>query len=261
MRLVIILLLNLLLMLIYPQFAEAGQVADRLAAYPNWKGKPNISQPNTDLIYPKWMEGTWTATSILREQIAPLAPEIVTPGFEKNKKYLNQAFTFQVRFKPQKLANPSILSLSSLSPKQNLIVADRAFNGENIAKAYLGDNQVLSVKGSADNPNRQITFLADNNQLVSTITGRSQESPNSQEFLTLEITQQLFQRPSSIYLNEVETTTDYHLINPNKVEAKQITAIYLSPEDPDYFKAIDRPVAVYQYDLLLDKITDKEMIN
>ncbi|MDJ0662471.1 MAG: hypothetical protein QNJ42_23750 [Crocosphaera sp.] len=258
MKLFVILLLNFLLLFAYPQLGEAGEVADRLAAYPNWNGKPNISQPNTDLIYPKWMEGTWTATSILREQIAPLAPEIVTPGFEKNKKYLNQPFTFKVRFNPQKPANPSILSLASLSPKQDFIVADRAFNGENIAQAYLGEDQVLSVKVSADNPNRQITFLADNNQLISTITGRSQETPNPQEFLTLEITQQLFQRPSSIYLNEVETTTNYRLINRHKVEAKQVTAIYLSPEDPDYFQAINRPVAVYQYDLILNKTTAKK---
>ncbi len=253
MKFIIILLLNFLLLFIYPQLSEAGEVADRLAAYPNWNGKPNISQADTDLIYPQWMGGTWQATSILREQIAPLAPEIVTPGFEKSKKYLNQSFTFKVRFQPQKLSTPSILSLSSLSPQKKLIVADRPFNGENIAKAYLGDTQVLSVKVAADNPNRQITFLADNNQLVSTITGRSQETPNSQEFLTTEITQQLFQRPTSIYLNEVETTTDYQLINANKVTAKQVTAIYLSPEDPDYFKAINRPVAIYEYELILEK--------
>ncbi len=253
MKLIIILLLNLLLIFAYSQPVKAGEVADRLAAYPHWNGKPNISQADTDLMYPQWMEGTWKATSILREQIAPLAPEIVTPGFEKNKKYLNQPFTFKVRFKRKKLVNPSIFSLSSLSPQKNLIVADRPFNGENIAKAYLGEAQVLSVKVSADNPNRQITFLADNNQLVSTITGRSQESPNPQEFLTTEITQQLFQRPTSIYLNEVETTTDYKLINSNKVTAKQVTAIYLSPEDPDYFKAINRPVAIYEYELILGK--------
>ena len=189
----------------------------------------------------------------MREQIAPLAPKVVTPGFEKNEKYLNQPFTFKVRFQAQKPSIPSILSLSSFSPKKNLIVADRTFNGENIAKAYLGDEEVLSVKVSEDNPNRQITFLADDNQLISTITGRSQETPNSQEFLTTEITQQLFQRPTSIYLNEVETTTNYQLITSNKVTAKQVTAIYLSPEDPEYFKAINIPVALYEYELILEK--------
>ncbi len=253
MKTLLILLLNLILIFAYPQLSQAGEISDRLDNYPNWNGKLNISQTNTDLIYPKWMGGTWTATSILREQIAPLAPEIITPGFEKNKKYLNQTFSFKVRFQPQKPSNPTILSLASLSPNKNLIVADRSFNGENIAKAYLGDNQVLSVKISSDNPNRQITFLADNNQLISTITGRIQETPNAQEFLTTEITQQLFQRPTSIYLNEVETTTDYQLITPNKVTAKQVTAIYLSPEDPDYFKAVNRPVALYEYELILEK--------
>ncbi len=253
MKLILILLLNLLLIFISPQPSQGGEISNRLNAYPNWNSKLNISQTDVDLIYPEWMAGTWTATSILREQIAPLAPKVVTPGFEKNEKYLNQPFTFKVRFQQQKLSIPSILSLSSLSPNKNLIVADRTFNGENIAKAYLGNAQVLSVKISPDNPNRQITFLADDNQLISTITGRSQEAPNSQEFLTTEITQQLFQRPTSIYLNEVETTTDYQLINPHKVTAKQVTAIYLSPEDPEYFKAINSPVALYQYELILEK--------
>lgn len=178
MKLVVLLLLNLLLILVYPHISQAAEIADRFTVYPNWNSKPNISQPDRDLFYPKWMEGTWTVTSILREQKAPLAPEIVTPGFEKNKKYLNQPFTFKVRFKPQNLSNPSILSLSSLSSQKNLIVADRPFNGENIAKAYLGEKQVLSVKVTPDNPNRQITFLADNNQLIATVTGRGQEKPN-----------------------------------------------------------------------------------
>ena len=31
--------------------------------------------------------------------------------------------------------------------------------------------------------------------------------------------------------------------------ADQITAIYLSPQDPDYFKAKGQPVALYRYQL------------
>ena len=253
MQVLIIFTLNIILFFTYPQLSQAGEITDRLASYPNWNSKPNISQAEGDLSYPQWMEGTWIATSILRQQIAPLAPEIVTPGFDKNKKYLNQPFTFKVRFRPQKVSNGSILALSSLSSKKVPIIADRKFNGENIAKAYLGEDQVLSVKLSPENANRQITYLSQDNQLVSTVTGRSQETPNSQEFLTTEVTQQLFQRPSSIYLNEVETTTDYYLISDHKVKARQVTAIYLSPEDPEYFQAINRPVALYEYDLILEK--------
>ena len=39
----------------------------------------------------------------------------------------------------------------------------------------------------------------------------------------------------------------------SKIEAEQITAIYLSPQDPDYFTAAGRPVALYRYELILDK--------
>jgi hypothetical protein len=253
MRFFLIFLLNLILLVTTPQLTEAGELADRLASYPHWNNKPNITQADRDLIYPQWMSGTWFVTSILKEQIAPLAPEIVTPGFEKNKIYLNQPFTFQVRFKPQSAVTPNIFLLSSLSSKEPLIIADRAFNGQNIAKAYLGSDNVLSVKVSPDNPNRQITFLSQNNQLISTVTARGQETPNHQQFLTTEITQQLFQRPTSIYLNEVETTTNYNLVSQGKIEAKQVTAIYLSPEDPEYFQAINHPVALYEYQLTLEK--------
>ncbi len=254
MQFLIILTLNIILFFFSTQLSQAGEITDRFTSYPNWNNKPNISQAQSDLMYPQWMEGNWIATSILREQIAPLAPEVVTPGFDKNKKYLNQPFSFKVRFKPQKSSNVSILSLSSLASKKLPIIADRKFNGENIAKAYLGEDQVLSVKVSPDNPNRQITFLSQGNKLISTVTGRLQENPKKQEFLTTEVTQQVFQRPSSIYLNEVETTTDYQLVSDNKVKAKQVTAIYLSPEDPQYFKAINRPVALYEYDLILEKM-------
>ncbi|WP_373872753.1 DUF6816 family protein [Microseira wollei] len=67
-----------------------------------------------DLIYPDWMVGTWKVTSTLVDLADPLAPNIVTPGFESNRRYLNQPITFQVRFQ---VVNPSNLALSRLNPK------------------------------------------------------------------------------------------------------------------------------------------------
>ena len=63
----------------------------------------------------------------------------------------------------------------------------------------------------------------------------------------------------NIYLNEVETTTAYRVVEggengdsaSKRIEADQVTAIYLSPKDPDYFAAGGHPVALYRYRLEL----------
>lgn len=247
--------------------ATAGQLSERIAEFPNWESKPTLKEAEGDLIYPEWMAGEWQVSSTLVEMVAPLAPEIVTPGFENNRQYLNEPITFKVRFypaKPDRLANvnfpfPKSLNLQNNSTKDaENIVGDRAFNGLNIAEAVLGDEAVLAVKVDPKNPNKQITFLNNDNQLLSTVTRRGSETPSSNQFVSTEIFQQIFQRETSIYLNEVETTTAYtakfNEKDPEKVDeiaANQITAIYLSPQDPDYFKAENKPVSLYRYRLKL----------
>lgn len=269
--------------------AQAGQLADRVAQFPNWENKPPVTaaEAEGDLVYPDWMEGTWTVTSTLVEQVAPLAPEVVTPGFEGNRRYLNEPINFLVRFQA---VNPQLstainrflpLKIPSIGRSQMshpdttpIVVADRAFNGLNIAKAYLGDRIVQSVKVDPDSPNRQITFLNTGRQLISIVTGRASETPapdsvsdrkavatqgastgNSSvpRFIATEVSNQFFRGTLQPYFNQVETTTAYQLRQSPTlaIKADQITAIYLSPQDPNYFKALDQPVALYRYRLEL----------
>lgn len=240
--------------LFWGDIAQAGVLAERLASFPDWKNKPPVSAPVGDLVYPEWMQGTWNVTSTLVDVVAPLAPEVVTPGFEGNRQYLNQPINFQVRFEAVS-RQPSAISYKLQNiPRE--IVADRVFNGLNIGKAYLGDRTVLSVKIEPLSPNRQITFLQGERQLVSVITGRGTENyPN--KFITTEIYQQIFHGAPQLYFNTVETTTAYQLINsPLEIKADQITAIYLSPQDPNYFKAGERPVALYRYQLKLSPLIE-----
>ncbi len=69
----------------------------------------------------------------------------------------------------------------------------------------------------------------------------------------------MFRGETDIYLNEVETTTAYRVVGlgknessgSKKIVADQVTAIYLSPQDPDYFAAAGHPVALYRYRLEL----------
>lgn len=245
----------ILVCLIFVSFsapAYTDTLEERLAQFPHWTSKPGVKLAKGDLEYPEWMAGTWNVTSTLTEQFAPLAPEIMTPGFTDNQEYLDQAIAFQVRF-GKEYDRPTPGFLSQLKSFQPAVVADRAFNGQKIAQAYLGDDNVYQVKVDPDNPNQQITFLKGERKLISKITGRGKELPQANQFITTEVTQQLFKSPERLYLNEVETTSNYQLLDPNSITAEQITAIYLSPQDPDYFTAGDRPVALYHYHLDLTK--------
>jgi hypothetical protein len=134
---------------------------------------------------------------------------------------------------------------------QEEIVADRAFNGLNLAQAYLGEQTVKTVKVDPDNPNRQLTILQGDRQLESTIISRAVETPSDEEFLATEIFHQIFRGTAQPFFNEVETTTAYHVIDDEHIAADQVTAIYLSPQDPNYFKARNQPVALYRYRLSL----------
>lgn len=243
--------------------AQAGPLGDRLAQFPDWQSKPLLPSARGDLVYPDWFEGIWDVTTTLVDLVAPLAPEITTPGFEGNRQYLNQPVPFQARFVatlPNRFGGlplpPSLLG----KPQ---VVADRAFNGLNLARAYLDKpdqkSPVLAVKVDPKNPNRQITLLRDESEdsvlgakeLVSTVVARGVETPSPSEFITTEVFQQEFLGSPQIYFNTVETSTAYQL-HPNelpRITADQVTAIYLSPQDPDYFAAGDRPVALYRYRL------------
>lgn len=239
----------------------AGTLSDRLAQFPDWQTKPSVQAATGDLVYPDWLAGEWTVTTTLLDMTAPLAPEITTPGFESNEQYLNQPITFRVRFvEQQPRLNGIFSSLKQLVRGQKQVVADRAFNGQNLAEAYLGDRTVLSVRVDPNNPNRQITLLQGDRQLVSTVTGRATENPDPDQFITTEIFQQMFRGAPQLYFNEVETTTAYqrHDTEP-AISADQVTAIYLSPQDPDYFKVGDIPVALYRYRLEFSPVVSADL--
>ncbi|NJN22619.1 MAG: hypothetical protein HC812_17395 [Leptolyngbya sp. RL_3_1] len=248
--------------------AQAGALAQRLENFPHWSGPPPVQPAEGDLIYPDWMAGTWVMTTTLVDLAAPLAPDIQTPGFEGNQDFLDQPIRCQVRFiatspLPRAGFLPRVIPQGQPQP----IVADRAFNGLNLARAYLGDAAVQQVQVDPQNPNRQLTQLRGDRQLVSTITGRAIEQPDADTFLTTEVFQQVFRGTAQPYLNQVETTTAYRrgakagrkpstTDNPKSASfsADQVTAIYLSPQDPDYFQSQGQPVALYRYRLNFEAI-------
>ncbi|MBD1876000.1 hypothetical protein H6F75_21180 [Nodosilinea sp. FACHB-131] len=244
---------------------KGGQsLVERLAAFPQWGTKPALPAAQGDLVYPDWLRGKWQLTSTLVDLAAPMAPDLVTPGFEGNRTQLGVPVTCPAQF----VAVPHRTQRGLLGAARRLIpavagspqtVADRAFNGLSMARAYLGEAAVQAVKVDPDNPNRQVTLLAGNRQLESTVTARAVEVPGEAEFITVERFQQVFRGGVAVpYFNEVETTTAYRRAADgsegsfaNRVGADQVTAVYLSPQDPDFLKAQNQPVALYRYRLEL----------
>lgn len=231
--------------------AKAGELNQRLKNFPQWEKLTSVKSAVGDLTYPEWMKGEWLVKSTMLDLVAPLAPDIVTPGFESNRQFLDQPVSFQVRF---------IDSLLNQKAKEERVIADRAYNSFNLGQAVLGDDVVKAVKLDPNSPNRQITFLRGERQLVSIVKNRATETTADGKFITTEVFQQLFKGGLRPYLNSVESTTSYKRLftqstsNP-VIEADQVTAVYLSSQDPDYFKAANKPVALYKYRLEFFPIT------
>jgi hypothetical protein len=235
--------------------AKAGALQVRLEQFPDWRSPPILLPAQGDLYYPDWIEGKWNVTSTLVDLAAPLAPEVVTPGFEANQANLGQPVTFPVRFEaapvvPQTLPR-SPFPVGTVRPTTPGIVADRVYNGMSLATAILGQNTVQSIQVDPRSPNRQITLFQNGQQLITQISGRGLETASETEFVSSELYQQSFRGKAQIYLNQVENTIAYRLVSGDlpHIEADQVTAIYLSPQDPDYFKAKTQPVALYRYHL------------
>jgi hypothetical protein len=241
----------MLLLLIGSDQAKAGELSNRLANFPQWEKLTSVKTAKGDLVYPDWMAGTWQVTSTLVDLAAPLAPDIITPGFEGNRLQLNQPITFSVRFVKVKPQISGLKIIPKIDNQSQILVADRVFNSLNLSRAYLGNDAILSIKIDPETPNRQITFLRGERQLVSIVTARATENTPDSKFITTEVFQQLFKGGSSPYFNTVESTTAYHQLSTSnpEIEADQVTAVYLSPQDPDYFTAGSRPVALYRYRL------------
>jgi hypothetical protein len=224
-----------------------------MAIFPEWNNKPPVHQATGELIYPDWMAGNWEMTSTLVEMVAPLAPDVTTPGFEGNRQFLNQPLSCRVRFVPStalefRRTGLPFLSLPTKSLATIQVVSDRAYNGLSLAKAYLGD-RVFQVWVDSRDHNRLITKFRDNRKLFSTTTGRMVEQSAPDRFIVTELSQQFFQSPEKPYKNEVETTTIYTYQPNHSVSADQFTAVYLAPPHPKAYLAGDRPVALYHYQL------------
>ena len=252
-------LLSLLLgnIFVLPAEAMAGLLQDRIEQFPDWRSPPNLAVARGELYYPDWLAGEWIVTSTLVDAAAPLAPKIFTTGFKSSEAQLNQPITFPVRFKPAETAvGPSWLNPFPVAQPVEGIIADRVYNSTSLTEALMGKNVLESIRLDARSPNRQMAQFRNGQQLTTEVSDRATESDTEGEFISSELYLQEFKGPTQIFFNRVENTVSYRLISiePPQIEADQMIAIYLSPQDPDYFKAWQHPAALYRYRLSFEPI-------
>jgi hypothetical protein len=226
----------------------SSPLAERLQQFPNW---PEVGELRTagELTYPQWFAGEWLVTSLLTARIAPLAPEVVSPGFDRTQQDLDRPYRFRVRYGSNTTTVAPGLEVRQ-EDQLDSVKIDRAFNIEQIANAYLGPNLVESVRAFRQPAVVQVTKLRNGTVLKAIVTGYRSESPHPEQFITSEVQQQIFQGRQTT-ANRVETLTSYRRQDPQNITADQVTATYLSPQDPDFFRAAGRPITLYRYRLTL----------
>ncbi|MGK7933367.1 MAG: DUF6816 family protein [Microcystaceae cyanobacterium] len=232
----------------------ATTLSERFADYPHWHHQPSLSQRTGDIHYPEQFRGTWQVTSTLIEQIAPLAPTFTTPGFESNRRYLQQPLSFKVRFQPESVDYSYSWAIPSLVHTSSTIISDRPYNATEISRVYLGDSAILGIEVNLKPTPSLTTYFPAQKSLISTVIAYEVETSPTAHLLTDELTRQEFREEKGRYRNEVETLTYYHLLAPDQIEAEQITAIYLTSDDPSYQEVTDQAIALYRYQLTLHKI-------
>ncbi|MFN6036601.1 MAG: DUF6816 family protein, partial [Dolichospermum sp.] len=105
--------------------AQAGELAEHLAKFPQWEKLTSVKPAEGDLVYPDWIAGKWKVTSTLIDLAAPLAPNIITPGFENNRSQLNQKISFLVRIVKFKPTNSGLKILAYFQNQTPIVVATR----------------------------------------------------------------------------------------------------------------------------------------
>lgn len=197
----------LLLCLAIPVRADdsATLLEQRLQAWPDWQLPTPLPRPDRrgDLLYPAWFAGEWQVTSL----------DLTAEG------ETGAPLRHQARF---------------LIDANQQVVADRAFNARSIGSAVLG-SALLTVEQPADDHNRQLARLRNDQLLETSVIGRRQSDPQQEPFTTDELVLQIVHGPGAPRISRVETLSRYYPCpsRPAAVEhicAEQWQARFSGPE-------------------------------
>jgi hypothetical protein len=224
-RAIIVPLLLLCLAIPVRAVDSASLLDQRLQTWPDWRLPAPLPRPDRrgDLLYPAWFAGEWQVTSL----------DLTAEG------ETGEPLRHQARF---------------LIDAKQRVVADRAFNALAIGNAVLG-SALLTVEQPADDHNRQLARLQNDQLLETTVIGRRQSDPQQEPFTTDELVLQIVHGPGAPRISRVETLSRC-TPRPAAVEhicADQWQARFSGPE-----QGLDAaPLARAHYRLALTRLPDQ----
>lgn len=240
--------------------AEGTSLADKLAARDaSQLRKPLFNVPPGELSFPAWFEGEWDCTMRFRgyqfPQLATVSREeivkdVAIAGFQK----------LSIAHVPD-VGREKTDFVARWNRRGGKVVEDRKLNLGNVIDAVLGYRAVNDVRyDGAREPNRcSVVFeqgRTRNAERIELFTNaRASESVDDGLFLCSEYFRQVTFSPSTLSSVARQAVTEYqafwtHRRDGDTIRSNLLTAAYLEPQDPLFFKAVDQPVAVYSHDLL-----------
>jgi hypothetical protein len=205
-----------------------------------------------DIVYPSFFGGTWQVSSTTTKVLAPCGMALFggNATYQRAVQEVGTSLNYQSRFLPV-----------SISSNNNGCIADREFNVKSLAKVALGVNSVVDVRLAT--PNQFSCILAPNGSpsllRVDLLTlQRRQEQVSDVRFDCSEVVQEIVtvvadpntngasssststtkqpseasssRNPSPLpLLKQVETTSLYTLVRPDKISCQQRSATFLVP--------------------------------
>jgi len=229
-----------------------------------------VSGPS-QLFYPDWMLGEWKVTTRFAAFDAPLGNRFVPRGALEAVKLpsenggLGAVVGYQLRYyTAPKEEQGSLLGFGRGNPinAKTQVVADRAFNTKSTTDAFLGYPAVQRVAyDPRTKPTLQTVYFNEltpdmqpvKQKIELYINNRQGLYVTDAEYIASELFRQVTLGLRSVEVADYEIISQYRLLPDGTIRGRQRNLVYLQPQDDLYFDASNRAVAVYDYDLFLQR--------
>lgn len=223
------------------------------------------------LYYPPWLFGEWRVSSKLVAFSTPRGESLAPRNAAKAARQDMDAppVAFRARFYstlPDTAANNFRVALGALP--QDAIVADRAFNCASLANATARaaapdapPDAPPVVSGVEYDPREspdalRVSYLGGGRAELFLSAMRGDPLPEGAApavFHTAECSRQTSLTSRGVDVADYQIVSRFERLSPSRVALRQRVGVYLTPQAERYFDALNTAVALYDYELVMDR--------